>query len=90
MQIIVVNGPLSEREQDAYVRQVTKKYPMSAIEKLFLEVHEDYVDVRYILHRFRELRKMGGYCISEPETWNSAKRAEYRDMIPNNFEEESE
>lgn len=90
MQIIVINGPLPEREQDAYVRQVTKKYPMSAIEKLFLEVHEDYVDVRYTLHRFRELRKMGGYCISEPETWNSAKRAEYRDMVPNNFEEESE
>ena len=22
---------------------------------------------------------MGGYCISEPATWNSAKQAEYRD-----------
>ena len=55
MQIIVINGPMSEREQDAYIRHVTKKYPMSAIEKLFLEVHEDYVDVRYTLHRSREL-----------------------------------
>ena len=89
MQIIVINGPMSEREQDAYIRHVTKKYPMSAIEKLFLEVHEDYVDVRYTLHRSRELRKMGGYCISEPETWNSAKRAEYRDMVPNRFEEDA-
>ena len=89
MQIIVINGPMSEREQDAYIRHVTKKYPMSAIEKLFLEVHEDYVDVRYTLHRSRELRKMGGYCISEPETWNSAKRAEYRDIVPNRFEEDA-
>lgn len=88
MQIIVVNGPLSEREQDCYIRRVTEKYPASAIEKLILEVHEDYVDVRYTLHRCRELRKMGGYCISEPDTWNSAKQAEYRDMVPNSIEEE--
>lgn len=46
------------------------------------------MDVRYTLHRRRELRKMGGYCISEPSTWNSAKRAEFQDMIPNKFEEE--
>ena len=32
---------------------------------------------------------MGGYCISEPATWNSAKQAEYRDMLPNRLEEES-
>lgn len=87
MQIIVLNGPLSEREENIYIRQAAKKYPMSAIEKLILEVHEDYVDVRYILHRSRELRKMGGYCISEPATWNAAKQAEYRDMIPNSFVE---
>ncbi len=88
MQIVVVNGPLCEREQDAYVRRITARVPASAIEKLILEVHEDYVDVRYTLHRRRELRKMGGYCISEPSTWNSAKRAEFQDMIPNKFEEE--
>lgn len=88
MKVIVLNGPLSEKEQDAYIRRVTAQYPASSIEKLVLEVHEDYVDVRYTLRRRRELRKMGGYCISEPDTWNSAKRAEYRDMVPNTFEEE--
>ena len=89
MQIIINNGPLSEREQDAYIRQITKKIPPSAIEKLYLDVHEDYVDVRYTPHRYRELRKMGGYCISEPAAWNSAKRAELREMVPNQFEEET-
>ena len=88
MKIIVINGPLSEKEQDAYIRRVTAQHPASSIEKLILEVHEDYVDVRYTLHRVRELRKMGGYCISEPNTWNSAKQAEYRDMVPNTMEEE--
>lgn len=47
------------------------------------------MDVRYTLHRRRELRKMGGYCISEPAAWNSAKQAEYRDMVPNRFEEDA-
>ena len=83
MQIIVNNGPLSEREQDAYIRRITQKIPPSAIEKLYLDVHEDYVDVRYTLYRYRELRKMGGYCISEPATWNGAKQAELRDTLPN-------
>lgn len=89
MQIVMVNGPLSEREQDACIRQITQKYPASAIEKLYLEVHEDYVDIHYTLHRYRELRKMGGYCISEPASWNSAKQAELREMVPNRFEEET-
>lgn len=86
MQIVVINGPLPQREQDAYVRKITAKYPMSAINKLILDVHDDYVDVRYTLHRYRELRKMGGYCIGEPAAWNEAKQAELRDMVPNSLE----
>ena len=90
MQIIVINGPLSEREMDAYIRHAASRCPASAIDKLYLEVHEDHVDIRYTLHRYRELRKMGGYCISEPATWNQAKQAEQRDMVPNRFEEEDQ
>ena len=88
MQIIVINGPLSEREQDAYIRHVTAKHPMSEIEKVYLEVHEEYVDIRFTLHRRRELRKMSGYCVSEPALWNTAKQSELRDTIPNAIEEE--
>ena len=88
MQVIVINGSLSQEEENAYVRHVTAKYPMSAIEKLYLDVHEDYVDIRYTLHRMRELRKMSGYCIGDPTMWNLAKQAELRDTIPNAIEEE--
>ena len=90
MKIIVVNGPLSEREQDTYVRHVTSRHPASAIDKICLEVHEDHVGLRYTLYRYRELRKMGGYCISEPASWNSAKQAEQQDMVPNRFEEDDQ
>lgn len=86
MQVVVLHGALTEAEQDAYVRQATKVYPMSIIEKLFLDVQGDHVDVRYDLHRFRNLRKMGGYCIGEPSGWNLAKQAEFRDTVPNSIE----
>lgn len=83
MQVVVLNGMLTEAEQDAYVRQATKAYPVSVIEKLFLSVQDGHVTVSYDLHRFRDMRKMGGYCIGEPSTWNAAKQAELRDTVPN-------
>ena len=89
MQIIVINGPLSEQEQDVYIRHVTRRCPASAIDKLYIEVHQDHVALHYTLHRCRELRKMGGYCISEPSSWNKAKQAELRDMTPNSIEEDA-
>ena len=46
-----------------------------SIEKLVLDVQKEYVDVLYTVHRFRELRKMGGYCIGKPIDWNYAKQA---------------
>jgi hypothetical protein len=46
-------------------------------------VQGDHVAVSYDLHRFRSMRKMGGYCIGEPADWNAAKQAELRDTIPN-------
>ena len=83
MQVVVLNGILTEAEQDSYVRQATKTYLVSIIEKLFLDVQGDQVLVSYDLHRFRNLRKMGGGCIGEPASWNAAKQAELRDTVPN-------
>ena len=83
MQVVVLHGTLTEAEQDSYVRQATAVYPVSIIEKLFLDVQGDQVTVSYDLHRFRNMRKMGGYCIGEPSDWNAAKQAELRDTVPN-------
>ena len=86
MQVAVLHGTLSEAEQELYIRHVTAKYPVSVVEKIILDVHEEYVDVSYILHRFRDMRKMGGCCIGEPSDWNCAKQAELRDTIPNRID----
>ena len=83
MQVVVLGGTLTEAEQNSYVLQATQIYPVSIIEKLFLQVREDHVEVRCDFHRFRSMRKMGGYCIGDPSNWNRAKQAELRDTVPN-------
>ena len=86
MQIVVLNGTLSEMELDTYIKYITDKYPVSIIEKLILDVQGEYVDLHCTFHRFRDLRKMGGGCIGEPRDWNHAKQAELRDTIPNRID----
>lgn len=86
MQVAVLHGVLSEAEQSYYVQQIMDKLPVSIVEKIVLDVHDEYVDVSYTLHRFRDFRKMGGSCISEPSTWNYAKQAELRDTVPNRID----
>ena len=86
MLVAVLNGKLTETEQDAYIREAVKKYPVSLIEKVILDVQGEAVEVSYVLHRFRDLRKMGGCCIGEPSSWNYAKQAELRDTIPNQID----
>ncbi len=86
MQVAVINGTLSEAEQDLYVLQLTSKFPPGAIDKIVLDVQGDYIDVRYHFHAYHEARKMGGYCIGDPQKWNAAKRAELRDTIPNRID----
>ena len=51
MQVVVLNGMLTEAEQDSYIRQATAVYPVSIIEKLFLNVQGDHVEVSYDLDR---------------------------------------
>lgn len=86
MLVAVLNGKLTETEQDAYIREAVKKYSVSLIEKLILDVQGEAVEASYVLHRFRNLRKMGGCCIGEPSSWNYAKQAELRDTLPNRIE----
>lgn len=83
MVVVVRKGTLSQAEQDCYVRQITGRYPEGIVEKVELEVEGEFVNARYTLHRPRDLRKMGGYCIGEPSDWNHAKQAELRDTVPN-------
>lgn len=60
MQVAVLHGTLTETEQDYYVRQVTKKFPISIVEKVILDVHEEHVDVSSVkVSRIRGVPEKG-------------------------------
>lgn len=85
MDIIVTGGTLTEAEQQYYEDHVLEKYPNVEIQKLHLTVDGDYINIA-VEPRKRVLTKMGGSLISDPLTWNDAKRAEYFDTIPNSLD----
>lgn len=85
MKIIVTNGEMPPEEQRYYAQYVTSKYPRLSIEKIFLTVADDHVEIAVEPKRTL-LTKMGGALIGDPFRWNDAKRAEYFDTIPNPIE----
>ena len=85
MEVIVTNGVLSAVEQGQYIKYIAEKYPKIKIEKLFLTLDGDFVNIR-VEPATRVLTKMGGALISDPMTWNDAKRAEYFDTVPNHID----
>ena len=82
MEVIVTNGVISEQEQEYYETYIAEKYPQLHIQRLILTLEGDHVHFS-IEPEKRILAKMGGTLISDPLTWNDAKRAEYFDTVPN-------
>ena len=46
MQIVVLNGTMTEAEQDYYIRHITAKCPMCIIDKLVLDIQGDHAELR--------------------------------------------
>ena len=82
MEVIVTNGVISAEEQEFYETYIANKYSQLNIQRLILTLEEDCVHFS-IEPEKRILTKMGGTLISDPLTWNDAKRAEYFDTVPN-------
>ena len=80
---IVIHGALGKIDEDRCIQRLTEKVPIGLIEKLYLDVSGDEVNISYVLRNIPEKRKMGGYCIGSPEGWNAAKQAELRETLPN-------
>lgn len=51
---------------------------------MFLTIDGDMVNIS-VEHEKEILSKMGGTFVGNPLTWNTAKRAEYFDTIPNSL-----
>ena len=87
MKVVYLRDVLPQAEQAQYVQHILTEHPGKILEKVIFDVSEEFVDIHYTFCRQRNLSKMGGCCIGEPSSWNSAKRAEHRDTLPNSVDD---
>ena len=85
MEVIVTGGKMTTEEQRHYIRYILDKYPRTEIEKLYLDLDGDFVNIS-IEPQKRVLTKMCGAFIGDPLKWNDAKRVERYDTVPNRID----
>jgi len=82
---IIVNGELCELERECYIKQIIAKHSDVIIDKIVLDVSNTFIS--YTAFPKKPIfAKLGGYLISDPQTWNDAKRAEYNDSVAHSFD----
>lgn len=73
---------VEQREIEAYIEHIKKRYPNRDIEYLNIKINDDgYVDLEYKLVpiSFERIRRITGYLTGDTKTWNNAKKAELND-----------
>ena len=73
---------VEQREIEAYIEHIKKRYPNRDIEYLNVKINDDgYVDLEYKLVpiSFERIRRITGYLTGDTKTWNNAKKAELND-----------
>lgn len=78
MVVNVINGKLSEKEQDAYVEYALKHSEGKELSQLDIKLDGDYVDLTYHFNKvpFERIRRITGYLVGTLDRFNDAKRAE--------------
>lgn len=82
MEIIVKGHDVDEKESQAYVMYLEKKYNRK-LESLEISLDGDYVDLNFHFKSepFERIRRITGYLTGTLDTWNNAKRAEESDRV---------
>ena len=83
MEIIVEGAELAQPEIDLYVQHVERNNPRRVLDKLFIRVDGEYVDLdaRFEPVPFDRIRRITGYLVGTTQRFNDAKRAEERDRV---------
>ena len=81
--ITVLNGEISEKEQQAYVQHVKEQNPGKELRELTIKLDGDFVDLEYDFEpvKFQRIRRITGYLVGDMTRWNDAKTAEERDRV---------
>lgn len=82
MNITVVNGEITELEQQEYVKYLENKFNRN-LDSLEITIDGDYVDLQYrfVPVSFERIRRITGYLVGTVDRFNDAKRAEERDRV---------
>lgn len=73
---------VEQREIEAYIEHIKKRYPNRDIEYLNIKINDDgYINLEYKLVpiSFERIRRITGYLTGDTKTWNNAKKAELND-----------
>lgn len=81
---VKVIGTLPQKEIDTYVEMAEEKYHDKCIGLEIKVENEDEVTLSYTLKNdvpFERIRRITGYLVGTLDKWNDAKRAEERDRV---------
>ncbi len=83
----VINGKLSQKEINAYIRHGIEQYPNKCIESMDIKLDGEYVDVEYHFSDvpFQRIRRITGYLVGTLDRFNNAKRSEVEDRVKHNL-----
>lgn len=87
MNITVINGEISELEQQEYVKYLESKFNRN-LDSLEITIDGDFVDLQYrfIPVNFERIRRITGYLVGTVDRFNNAKRAEEKDRVKHGVE----
>lgn len=88
MQVKVIGGTMTHREQQEYIGIIRKKYPERILTDVTFKLDGDYVDVSYEYDTvpFVRIRRITGYLVGTLARFNDAKRAEVNDRLKHDTE----
>lgn len=88
MQVKVIGGTMTRREQQEYIGMIRKKYPERVLTDVTFKLDGDYVDVSYEYDTvpFIRIRRITGYLVGTLSRFNDAKLAEVKDRLKHNAE----
>lgn len=88
---LVINGNVENKEAQAYVDYLEKKYNRK-LSRLNINVDGDFVDLDYdfVPVKVERIRRITGYLVGTMDNWNNAKSAEERDRVKHMSVQEQE
>ena len=83
MQVKVIGGTMSPKEQLEYIGIIKKKHPERIVTSATFKIDGDFVDVDYEYDTvpFVRIRRITGYLVGNLTRFNNAKLAEVYDRV---------